>query len=142
MEYFLDILRKGYIVFYNILQGDYTIIEMIDSYTYIAIETCIQFLQNIFKTYFTKLRAAFSHKLVSLLYNYRASQQGLEHTKNLAFCVVTCYSILYKGINVVNEVIYVSVDKVLSIYYNSQVVGVLVQRVELTDFFALDFNRI
>ena len=35
-------------------------------------------------------------------------------------------SILYKGINIVNEVVDVSVDKVLSIYYNTQVVGVLV----------------
>ena len=36
----------------------------------------------------------------------------------------------------------VSIDKVLSIYYNTQVVGVLVQRVELTNFLALDFDRI
>ena len=35
-------------------------------------------------------------------------------------------SILYKGINTVNEAIYVSVDEVLSVYYNVQVIRVLV----------------
>ena len=42
----------------------------------------------------------------------------------------------------VNEAIHVSVDKVFSVYYDSQVVGVFVQGVELTDFFALDFDRV
>ena len=42
----------------------------------------------------------------------------------------------------VNKAIYVSIDKVLSVYYNAQVIEVLVQRVELTNFLALDFDRI
>ena len=34
--------------------------------------------------------------------------------------------ILYKNINVVNKAMHVSIDEVLSIYYNSQVVRVFV----------------
>ena len=41
MEYFLDILRKGYIVLCNILQGNYTIVEAIGSYTRVGIEAYI-----------------------------------------------------------------------------------------------------
>ena len=37
-EYFLDILQEGYIILYNILQGDYTVIEVTGSRTYIGIE--------------------------------------------------------------------------------------------------------
>ena len=142
IEHFLDILQESYIVLYDVFQGNYTIIEATGSRAYIGVEVYIQFLQNIFETYLTKLYVAFSYKLVSLLYNYRAAQQGLEYTEDLAFYVITRYSVLYKGINIVNKAIYINIDKVLSIYYDSQVVGVFVQRVELTDFFALDFDRI
>ena len=38
IEHFLDILREGYIVFYNILQGNYTVIKATGSRTCIAIE--------------------------------------------------------------------------------------------------------
>ena len=41
MEYFLDILREGYIVFYNVLQGNYTIIKAMDSRIYINVEVYI-----------------------------------------------------------------------------------------------------
>ena len=44
MEYFLDILREGYIVFCDILQGDYTVIEVTGSYTRISVEACMQLL--------------------------------------------------------------------------------------------------
>ena len=142
MEYFLDVLREGYIVFRDIFQGNYTVIEATGSRTRINVEAYTQLLQDIFKTYFAKLYIAFCHKLVGLLHNYRATQQGLEYTEDLAFRVVTYINILYKGINTVNEAIYVSIDKVLSVYYNSQVVGVFIQKVELTDFLALDFDRI
>ena len=40
-EHFLDILRKGYIVFYNILQGNYTIIETTGSRARISVEARI-----------------------------------------------------------------------------------------------------
>ena len=40
-EYFLDILRKSYIVLCNVFQGDYTVIEMTGSYTCIGIEAYI-----------------------------------------------------------------------------------------------------
>ena len=40
-EYFLDILRESYIVFCDVFQGNYTIIETTGSYTYISIEACI-----------------------------------------------------------------------------------------------------
>ena len=78
-EYFLDILQEGYIVFYDIFQGNYTIIEVIGSHTHIGVKARAQFLQNIFKTHFTKLYVAFSYKLVGLPHDYRASQQGLKH---------------------------------------------------------------
>ena len=39
MEHFLDILQEGYIVFYDILQGNYTVIEATGSCTYISIKT-------------------------------------------------------------------------------------------------------
>ena len=40
-EYFLDILREGYIVLYNVLQGNYTVIKATGSYTYISVEMYI-----------------------------------------------------------------------------------------------------
>ena len=40
-EHFLDILQEGYIVFYNILQGDYTVIKATGSYTHINVEARI-----------------------------------------------------------------------------------------------------
>ena len=83
-------------------------------------------MQNIFKTYLVKLYIAFYSKLVGLLYNYRAAQQGLEYAENLAFYVVIYSSILYKAIDTVNKAMYVSIDKVLSVYYDAQVIGVLV----------------
>ena len=119
MEYFLDILRESYVVLCDVFQGDYTIIETIGSYAYISVEVCTQLLQDIFKTYFAKLYAAFCYKLVGPLYDYRAAQQGLKYTEDLTFRVVTRCGILYKGIDTVNEVVYISIDKVLSIYYDS-----------------------
>ena len=41
MEYFLDILREGYIILCNVLQGNYTVIKATGSYAYIGIETRI-----------------------------------------------------------------------------------------------------
>ena len=38
MEHFLDVLREGYIVLYDVLQGDYSVIEAIGSYTCISVE--------------------------------------------------------------------------------------------------------
>ena len=35
-------------------------------------------------------------------------------------------SILYKGINIVNKAVDVSIDKVLSVCYDTQVIGILV----------------
>ena len=40
-EHFLDILREGYIVFYDVLQGNYTVIKATGSYTCIDVETHI-----------------------------------------------------------------------------------------------------
>ena len=119
MEYFLDILREGYIVLCDVLQSNYTVVKATGSYTYIGVEARIQLLQDVFKTYFTKLYAAFNSKLVGLLYNYRATQQGLKYTEDLTFRIVIHCSILYKGINTVNKVMYISVDEVLSIYYDA-----------------------
>ena len=39
MEHFLDVLQESYIVFYNVLQGDYTIVEATGSRTRINVET-------------------------------------------------------------------------------------------------------
>ena len=41
MEYFLDVLQEGYIVLYDILQGNYSVIKAIGSYTRISIEMYI-----------------------------------------------------------------------------------------------------
>ena len=41
MEYFLEILREGYIVPCDVFQGNYTVIETIGSRAYIGIETRI-----------------------------------------------------------------------------------------------------
>ena len=41
IEYFLDVLREGYIILCDILQGNYSVIEAIGSRTYIGIETRI-----------------------------------------------------------------------------------------------------
>ena len=38
-EYFLDILQESYIILYDILQGNYTVIEATGSYTRISVET-------------------------------------------------------------------------------------------------------
>ena len=40
-EYFLDILREGYIILYDVLQGDYTVIEATGSCARIGIEVYI-----------------------------------------------------------------------------------------------------
>ena len=72
-EHFLDVLQESYIVFYNILQGNYTIIEATGSHTRINVEARIQLLQDIFKTHFTKLYVAFYYKLVGPPHDYRAA---------------------------------------------------------------------
>ena len=40
-EHFLDILQESYIILYDILEGNYTIIKATGSHTYIDIETYI-----------------------------------------------------------------------------------------------------
>ena len=40
-EYFLDILQESYIVIYDVLQGNYTIIKATGSYTRISVKTPI-----------------------------------------------------------------------------------------------------
>ena len=41
MEHFLDILREGYIVFCDVFQGNYTVVEAIGSYTRVGVEVYI-----------------------------------------------------------------------------------------------------
>ena len=40
-EHFLDVLREGYIILYDVLQGNYTVVEATGSRAYIGIETYI-----------------------------------------------------------------------------------------------------
>ena len=41
IEHFLDILQEGYIVLYDVLQGNYTVVKVTGSYTCIGIKAYI-----------------------------------------------------------------------------------------------------